>query len=95
MFLLHSINVTDCSLLVPDTRVFPQTGPGIPVSKCHDNEHQCQSTNGTRLNHCIPESWLCDGDADCPNGTDELECGKYMCTKGKVQVHNKSAIGLR
>ena len=35
-----------------------------------DNTFQCQPTNQT-----IPKSKQCDGNKDCANGADELDCG--------------------
>ena len=33
---------------------------------------------------CIPESSVCDGNVDCINGTDELECG--VCLSGAIRL---------
>lgn len=33
---------------------------------CRESEFSC---DGSR---CIPRKWLCDGDPDCTDGTDEL-----------------------
>ncbi|XP_076665930.1 low-density lipoprotein receptor isoform X5 [Andrena cerasifolii] len=35
------------------------------IHKCSDSEFKC--TNG----RCIPANWHCDGDRDCPDGSDE------------------------
>ncbi|KAK6105057.1 Low-density lipoprotein receptor domain class A family protein [Brugia pahangi] len=38
-----------------------------------DNQYKC--SNGK----CIPLSWRCDGDEDCPEGDDEDKCSRISC----------------
>lgn len=46
----------------------------LSVAKtCKPSEFRC----GGRLNQCIPNSWKCDGKADCENGADETGCSKW------------------
>lgn len=41
----------------------------LPVeSRCDANQFRCND------GLCIPASWQCDGDKDCSDHTDELEC---------------------
>jgi hypothetical protein len=35
---------------------------------CLDNQFQCQS------GRCIAATWKCDGEADCPDNSDENNC---------------------
>ena len=39
--------------------------------RCLPNQFECR--NGK----CIRRAWLCDKVADCDDGSDELNCGKY------------------
>jgi hypothetical protein len=39
---------------------------------CKPEDFSC----GGRVNRCIPNSWRCDGQMDCENGSDEQGCRK-------------------
>lgn len=39
------------------------------TSKCSKNDHKCDGV------WCIHSSWLCDGERDCRDGSDERNCG--------------------
>ena len=39
---------------------------------CTPEEFTCKSSDG----ECIPMSWVCDGNADCSNGSDETTCSE-------------------
>lgn len=43
------------------------------VNKCSPFTFRCD--NGEQ---CLPHSWICDGDPDCRDGSDELECSKQQ-----------------
>ncbi|XP_072586982.1 low-density lipoprotein receptor-related protein 8 isoform X13 [Vulpes vulpes] len=47
---------------------------------CADSDFTCG--NG----HCIPERWKCDGEEECPDGSDESEatCTKQVCPAEKL-----------
>lgn len=40
---------------------------------CAVNQFTCES-NG----QCIPDSWKCDKQNDCPNGEDEVNCSECL-----------------
>jgi len=59
------------------------------IFSCDPDEHYCEAEN-----KCIPKRWLCDGDFDCNDNSDEdvklcekRQCGKneFRCSNGKGQ----------
>lgn len=58
--------------------------PSVPgPSACGPQEASCHS------GHCIPRDYLCDGQEDCRDGSDELGCGEHC--GGRVGVGVPSA----
>uniref|UniRef100_A0A667WWC6 EGF-like domain-containing protein n=1 Tax=Myripristis murdjan TaxID=586833 RepID=A0A667WWC6_9TELE len=66
------------------------------VLECHPGEWLCGDGN------CIPDIWRCDGDGDCLDGTDEMDCpprhlsldcpaGQFSCVDS-VSCVNESAL---
>nr|XP_033809557.1 low-density lipoprotein receptor-related protein 8-like isoform X2 [Geotrypetes seraphini] len=48
--------------------------PGLPVTTCLLTQFAC------RAGGCIPAFWQCDGDKDCADGSDEIECREDACS---------------
>lgn len=66
----------------PDVSIFP-----IEYRDCLHDQFRCLS------NHCIDKAFVCDGDKDCQDASDELNCttrypnGRF-CPANKFQCDN-------
>lgn len=64
-------------------------GPAV----CTSSQWQCRNM------HCIPAGWMCDGDVDCQDGSDEHNCtgtphhlkpcgeSEFMCNSSRECIH--------
>ncbi|XP_076819347.1 uncharacterized protein LOC143465083 [Clavelina lepadiformis] len=56
--------------------------------RCQPSEFNCRCEDDAKgdSRECIPQSWVCDGQPDCLNGADEIDCrcgpGEYQCYDG-------------
>ncbi|KAJ6665385.1 hypothetical protein lerEdw1_003225 [Lerista edwardsae] len=48
-----------------------------------------------RTGRCISKAWLCDGDIDCEDQSDEDNCEEYMCGPPKYPCANDTSICLQ
>ncbi|XP_036068750.1 basement membrane-specific heparan sulfate proteoglycan core protein isoform X6 [Oryzias melastigma] len=84
----------NCGFIAPVyTTPAPITVPAIkePVTqplRCRADQATCQSGG------CISRDYLCDGEKDCPDGSDEFRCGtpspcepnEFMCNNGRCAL---------
>ncbi|XP_031421932.1 basement membrane-specific heparan sulfate proteoglycan core protein isoform X9 [Clupea harengus] len=72
----------------PVQPVGPAPGPGPERPPCRSDQATCQS------GECISREYLCDGERDCSDGSDELRCGtpspcepnEFKCANGRCAL---------
>jgi hypothetical protein len=50
-------------------------------------EFSCSSNH-----YCLPAAWKCDGENDCIDGSDEVNCSNNSCEPWQFQCANKRCI---
>ncbi len=76
----------ECSLFVFQTVMHSHSHCRFPEKDCADSMFRCPHTQ-----RCIPQSWICDHDDDCGDGTDEhANCSTYSPFCGNLSFLSKS-----
>ena len=56
---------------------------------CQEGEFRCEK-DGT----CINLDWRCDGDSDCSDDSDELQCGEYAIIQRRRRFEMSSEYAV-
>ncbi|XP_058809308.1 basement membrane-specific heparan sulfate proteoglycan core protein-like isoform X2 [Phymastichus coffea] len=57
------------------------------------NQKTCSPYEATCNNQeCIPKHYICDGKADCADGSDESRCGLHGCEPNEFRCANKQCV---
>lgn len=54
------------------------------IANCSSSQFRCGITD----DRCIPLVWKCDGEKDCKDGLDEVDCPVHICPPGQFQCKN-------
>lgn len=55
--------------------------------RCGPDRFKCLDGNG-----CIPKRWVCDGKAECRDGSDEINCDQRECSENDFKCDNGICI---
>ncbi|ERE74788.1 low-density lipoprotein receptor precursor [Cricetulus griseus] len=65
--------------------------PSAVSVTCQSKEFSC----GGRVSRCIPNSWRCDGQTDCENGSDEQGCAPKTCSQDEFRCQDGKCISQK
>jgi len=71
LLLLSTLKAGNCSSLLYWKDIYYCSFFAGLNHTCAANEHKCHAAG-----NCITNRWICDGDRDCKDGSDELDCRK-------------------
>lgn len=71
----------------------PGGNPPYPNSTCPRVASTCAANQFTCNNNvCIPEFWKCDGDNDCGDHSDEINCNRATCSPNNFECDDSKCI---
>lgn len=44
--------------------------------------------------HCIDKNWICNGQNECGDNSDEKNCGQISCREGQITCSNGDCIEM-
>uniref|UniRef100_A0A3B4ZA40 Low density lipoprotein receptor n=1 Tax=Stegastes partitus TaxID=144197 RepID=A0A3B4ZA40_9TELE len=89
---IRGISLTISSIILPPCLVFPSFNRTYPVSpllaprQCTNTEFRC--SNG----QCVSSAFMCDDEADCDDGSDEVSCPATTCSSASFQCNNTVCV---
>lgn len=92
------INNGECSHLCLISSNESSYSCGCPDSFVLDSDNKTCKANCSSLQfkcgdeRCVPFYWKCDGEVDCKDATDELNCPPKVCPRGQFTCNNSRCV---